>query len=251
MKRKKRTGRARCIAIIPIHNEAPTVLGVLNEVERRVDRLIAVDDGSTDETPGILRRWARGRRKVTIIRIPMNIGMAGALKRGFVYAERLLARGVLKPRDILMNIDADGQHRPEYIPEAVRVMEKGGWDVLLTKRDFGRYPFYKRAGNRALSLLAHVLSGFPYRDVESGLRFMRAGILPVLLDYFTGWRYSCAQEIALITALQGLRVDNSFEVKIAYYRPGATIWDGFIVLIMSFYTFIRLRMGLKVRSARL
>jgi hypothetical protein len=76
---------------------------------------------------------------------------------------------------------------------------------------------------------------------------MRARVLPGLLDYFTGWRYSCAQEIAIITALSGFRVDNNFRVKIAYYRPGTTIRDGFIVLFMSFYTWLRFRQGRKVR----
>jgi glycosyltransferase involved in cell wall biosynthesis len=235
------------VAVIPIYNEAPTVIGVLSEVAKRVDSVIAVDDGSTDDTPRLLRAWARERGHVTLIRLPRNVGMAGALKEGFVTAERMMRKGSLNGRDILINIDADGQHRPEYIPAICERMEKGGWDIVLTRRDFSKYPIYKRLGNRFLSAVARLLSGHPYRDVESGLRFMRARVLPTLLDYFTGWRYSCAQEIAIITALSGFRVDNKFVVRIAYYRPGATIRDGFIVLFMSFYTWLRIRYRRKVR----
>ena len=235
------------IAVIPIYNEAPTVVGVLNEVARRVDRVIAVDDGSTDDTPELLREWKKGRRNVSVIRLPRNVGMAGALKRGFQEAERLLRRRVLRPEDILINIDADGQHKSEYIPGIVAFMEKGNWDIVLTRRDFSKYPLYKKLGNRLLSRVARVLSGHRYHDVESGFRFMRARVVPRLLDYFTGWRYSCAQEIALITALAGCRVDNTYVVKIAYYRPGTTIWDGVIVLMMSLYTFVRVKLGWKVR----
>ncbi len=244
-----KTGRksTKCAAIVPIYNEAPTVLAVLSEVQERVDMLIAVDDGSTDDTPRLLRDWADKRRQVTIIRLKKNVGMAGALKKGFQHAETLLRQGLLDPDDILVNIDADGQHRPEYIPAIISTMERGKWDIVLTRRDFSKYPLYKRAGNRILSWLARGLSGFPYRDVESGLRFMRAKVVPELLDYFTGWRYSCAQEIALITAIKGYRVNNSYKVKIAYYRPGASIWDGFIVLAMSVYCFLRLKMEWKVR----
>ena len=237
----------RKVAVIPIYNEAPTVVAVLNEVARRVDRVIAVDDGSTDDTPELLREWGKGRRNVSVIRLPRNVGMAGALKRGFQEAEQLLLRGVLRPRDILINIDADGQHRSEYIPDIVRFMERGNWDIVLTRRDFRKYPLYKRWGNRLLSRVARLLSGHRYHDVESGFRFMRARVVPRLLDYFTGWRYSCAQEIALITALAGFRVDNTYVVKIAYYRPGTTIWDGVIVLMMSIYTFVRIKLGWKVR----
>jgi len=235
------------VAVIPIYNEAPTVVAVLNEVARRVDRVIAVDDGSTDDTPELLRDWKKGRRNVSVIRLPRNVGMAGALKRGFQEAERMLRRRILRPDDVLINIDADGQHRSEYIPAIVAYMERRRLDIALTRRDFSKYPLYKRWGNRLLSRVARVLSGHPYQDVESGLRFMRARVVPRLLDYFTGWRYSCAQEIALITALAGFRVDNTYTVKIAYYRPGTTIWDGVIVLLMSLYTFARIKLGWKVR----
>lgn len=239
--------RPRLVAIIPIYNEAPTVRAVLSDVLSFVDRVIAVDDGSTDDTPELLSKWAKTRRAVTVIRLPKNVGMAGALKRGFVEAERMLKRRQLGPRDILINIDADGQHRPEYIPGIVSFMERGHWDIALTRRDFSKYPVYKKVGNAMLSWLSRRLSGHPYHDVESGFRFMRAAVVPRLLDYFTGWRYSCAQEIALITAAAGFRVDNTRMVKIAYYRPGTTIWDGVIVLLMSLYTFGRMKLGWTVR----
>lgn len=239
--------RPRLVALVPIHNEAPTVLGVLTEVHRRVDRIIAVDDGSTDDTPTLLRDWARGRKGVTILRLRRNVGMAGALKEGFRFAERALRRGALRPDDVIVNIDADGQHRPEYIPRVARLMERGRWDVMLTRRDFSKYPVYKRIGNRLLTWFSSRLSGHPYRDVESGFRFIRARVLPDLLDYFSGWRYSCAQEIALITARTGWRVNNDARVSIAYYRPGTKIRDGFIVAGMALYTWLRITLSWKVR----
>lgn len=239
--------RPRSVAIIPIYNEAPTVRAVLGDLASHVDRVIAVDDGSTDDTPVLLGGWAQAHRNVTVIRLPRNVGMAGALKRGFQEAERWLRSGKLRKDDVLINIDADGQHRSEYIPLVLKEMTRGRWDIVLTRRDFSKYPLYKKLGNRMLSWVSRVLSGHPYHDVESGFRFMRARVVPHLLDYFTGWRYSCAQEIALITALGRFRVNNTFTVKIAYYRPGTTIWDGFIVLFMSLYTWTRLRLGLKVR----
>ncbi len=246
-RRVARKKMPRRIAVIPIYNEGPTVLGVLTEVAHRVDRLIAVDDGSTDDTPVLLRRWARGRRHITIIRLTRNVGMAGAIKRGYLAAEKLLKTGQVASEDIIINIDADGQHRPENIPHLVNYMIDGSWDVVLTRRDFSRYPMYKKFGNWFLSRVARILSGFPYRDVESGFRLVRAKAVPVIMDYFTGWRYSCAQEIALITAMKRFRVNNSYVVKIAYYRPGTNIWDGPIVLWMSLLTWLRLKFGRKVR----
>jgi len=245
--RKPTNRMPKCVAVIPIYNEGPTVLGVLTEVAHRVDRLIAVDDGSTDDTPVLLKRWAKGRKGVTIFRLPKNVGMAGAIKRGYLEAEKLLKKGIIKPNDIIINIDADGQHRPENISNLVSYMVDGGWDVVLTRRDFTQYPLYKKFGNWGLSVVASILSGFPYRDVESGFRLVRAKAVPVIMDYFMGLRYSCAQEIALITAMKGFRVNNSYMVKIAYYRPGTNALDGPIVLWMSILTWLRIKFGKKVR----
>ena len=246
-RRSRRVKMPRRIAVIPIYNEGPTVLGVLTEVAHRVDRLIAVDDGSTDDTPVRLKRWAKGRKGVTIIRLPRTVGMAGAIKRGYLATEKQLKSGQISGNDIIINIDADGQHRPENIPNLVEYMVDGNWDVVLTRRDFSKYPVYKKVGNWGLSVIARLLSGFPYRDVESGFRLVRARTVPTIMDYFTGWRYSCAQEIALITAMKGFKVNNSYMVKISYYRPGTNIWDGPIVLWMSLLTFFRLKFGKKVR----
>ncbi len=235
------------IAVIPIYNEEKTLSLVLDKVYRAVDRMVLVDDGSTDSTPRLLAEWAAGKRGVHLLRLPRNTGMAGALKRGHYFVDYLLRRGELDGDDIVINIDADNQHRPEYIDEVVRHMKSGSYDVCLTKRDFSLYPLYKKLGNRLLSWLATVLSGVRYHDVESGMRFLRVRSLDPILDYFMGWRYSCAQEIALISAKLGMRVDNSFKVEINYYRPGTTIWDGFVVVLMSFLVWLRLLVKWRVK----
>jgi hypothetical protein len=98
-------------------------------------------------------------------------------------------------------------------------------------------------GNRLLSALARLVSGFPYKDVESGFRFLRVRCLKLVLDYYTGWRYSCAQEIAIITAMHKLRIRNDYPISINYYRPGTTVTDGFAVLTMSIWTWLRIRLG--------
>ncbi len=235
------------IAVIPIYNEERTLVLVLDKVRRHTDRMVLIDDGSTDSTPRLLEEWAAGKKGVYILRMPRNTGMAGALKRGYCFVDYLSRCGEAAGKDVVINIDADNQHRPEYIPEAVRHMEKGGHDIVLTRRDFALYPLYKKAGNRLLSSLATLLSGTRYDDVESGMRFLRVKTVGPILDFFMGWRYSCAQEIALISAKLGMKVDNSFKVEINYYRPGTTFTDGFIVVVMSFLVWLRLLLRWKVR----
>jgi glycosyltransferase involved in cell wall biosynthesis len=171
--------------------------------------------------------------------------MAAALRSGFLYAERLREEGTISGDDILINVDADGQHPVEEIPKAVGVILEQNLDVLLVDRDFSLYPRYKIWGNRFLTALARIVSGFPYHDVESGFRFIRVRCLEVVLAYYTGWKYSCAQEIAIITALHDMNISNSYPVRINYYRPGTTFADGFAVLTMSILTWIRVRFGLR------
>jgi glycosyltransferase involved in cell wall biosynthesis len=240
----------RRIAIIPVFNEERTLDAVLTQVEGLVDLLILVDDGSRDGSPAILREHRLRRPGIWVCSHRRNRGMAPALKTGFFVAQRLLASGVIAPGDILVNLDADGQHPVEELPAAAARMLAEDLDVLLVERDFSLYPRYKVLGNRLLSALARVVSGYPYRDVESGFRFLRARCLPRLLPFFTGWKYSCAQEIAIITALLGMRIRNDFPVRIHYYRPGTTALDGFAVLVMSFFSWLRVRAGWRAGADR-
>jgi glycosyltransferase involved in cell wall biosynthesis len=246
LSRETRKGEPRLIAVLPIYNEARTLEDVLRRVSRWADHLVLVNDGSKDETKRILNRFVRARPGAYRVTLPLNRGMAAALEAGFRFVLFLRDEGLLSENDVVVTLDADGQHQPEYLPEGKRRLIEGGWDVLLTYRDFSVYPLYKILGNRFLTFTNSLLSGFPYRDVESGMRFLKVSALKPILRYFTGIRYSCAQEIALLSALQGLRVSNDFRVEIAYYRPGTTVKDGFVVLALSVTAFLRHLFGVPV-----
>jgi glycosyltransferase involved in cell wall biosynthesis len=236
---------AKIIAIVPVFNEGKTLRDVLARVRKQVDFLICVNDGSTDSSLRILMRFSKEFKKTFIVDLPSNVGMAGALKQGLLFALYLERRKIITANDVVVTIDADGQHKPEYIRKLAKYLERKRVDVVLTRRNFSVYPLYKVLGNRFLTWTNSILAGFKYKDVESGLRLLRVGILGKILAYYTGVKYSCAQEIALISAREGLRIDNDYSVDIAYYRAGTTVWDGFIVLALSFYTYIRLVFKIK------
>ena len=111
--------------------------------------------------------------------------------------------------------------------------------MAITRRKFDLYPSHKRLGNRLMSLWGSLWSGYPYRDVESGFRGMRLKVLPALLDYYTGYRYSCAQEIAILTARLGFRVDNNFPTIIQRYRSQTGLSDVVINAALGFWAFLR------------
>lgn len=236
---------ARRILVIPVYNEAKTIIQVLQRAWAFVDMLVLVNDGSTDNSVELIEQWAQDKSDVVLISLGKNQGMSGALLTGLAYVVRLGRQGQVSPDDVLITIDADGQHRPEEIPAAAAALAEQQLDVLLGRRDLQGYPWLKRVGNWGLSLWATWLSGFRYYDVECGYRLMRVEVVADLIQFFTGHRYSCAQEIGIITARRGWKVDNRFGTGIDYYRKGTRKRDGIVNLVMGTLAFVRVKLGLR------
>lgn len=237
----------RTILVIPEYNEARTIVAVLERAYPYADLLVVVDDGSKDASPDLVRTFADNHPKLILLSHPDNRGMSGALLTGFSFLVDLFQKSTLTASDIVVTIDADGQHRPEEISEALLAMHCQEVDVLLGCRDLSGYPRIKQFGNRFLSLWASLLSGMSYADVECGFRLMRMEVVRDLLQFFTGRRYGCAQEIGIITARRGFKIANNLPTAISYYRKGARVRDGFTNMAMGFLAFCRVVMN--IRSA--
>ena len=231
------------IALIPVFDEEPTLIGVLEGIAPEVDMIVTVDDGSRDRSLELARKFAGRRRCVTVLSLKQNRGMSAALREGFLHLAGLLRDGDLGPDDLVLTLDADGQHNAEEIPALCERVEARGLDVALTRRDFSLYPFHKRLGNRLMTAWGRVWSGYPYEDVESGFRAMRLRVLPPLLEHFRGYRYSCAQEIAILTARLGFRVDNGFTTVIRLYRSQTSLADVAINAVLGAASFLHWRLG--------
>lgn len=238
----------RKIALLPVYNEESTLISVLDPIFSQVDMMVVVDDGSTDSSLDLALQWAEERRRAVVLHLAKNRGMSSALREGFAYVEALLVKRELDPTDILLTLDADGQHDCKAIPALCDYVEKGGLDVALTCRDFSLYPLHKRLGNRLMTFWGRLWSGFGYKDVESGFRAMRLKVLPLLLDYYTGCRYSCAQEIAILTARLGFKVDNRFKTTICHYRSQTSLRDVVINASLGFWAFTRQALHRKTRD---
>lgn len=238
----------RKIALLPVYNEESTLVSVLDPIFSQVDMLVVVDDGSTDASLRLALEWAQERPRAVVLPLAKNHGMSAALREGFAYLETLLANRKLDPEDLLLTLDADGQHDWRAILGLCEHVETGAFDVALTCRDFALYPVHKRLGNRLMTLWGRLWSGFAYKDVESGFRAMRLKVLPELLDYYTGYRYSCAQEIAILTARLGFKVDNRFKTTIRHYRSQTSMRDVVINASLGFLAFTRWALGRKTHN---
>jgi glycosyltransferase involved in cell wall biosynthesis len=132
--------------IIPAYNEAARIGPVVRSALGYANEVIVVDDGSTDETGAVAS--AAGAR---VIR-QENAGYIAAIKRGFREASG----------DVVVTMDADGEHRTEDIPRVVRPILAGEADLVL-----GRRPYIVRPSERFLNWLAN----FRVRVGDSGTGF--------------------------------------------------------------------------------
>lgn len=219
------------LALIPVYNEESTIEQTLEMTAAWAERIIVVDDGSTDRSLEAIRRWSAAKPgRVELIQLERNQGMSAAIKAGLAAVAAGLHSGKFSPEDPLLLIDADGQYAGADLGALEARLRSGPFDLVIVRRDFSCYPMYKRLGNGLLSAWASALAGFRFEDVEAGLRALRAGAVPPILKEFRGRRYSCAQEIAVIAALAGLKVDNSWLHPVSYYRSRTQLKD---VLINS------------------
>lgn len=236
------------VAIVPVYNESKTLQRVMEIFGARMDVTIAVNDGSKDDSAVILSRWCAGQPRSYVIDNLVNRGKASALKDGFALATLLMDDGVLSATDLLYTFDADGQHTVESIDELAERAVSMDLDMLLTRRDFSHYPRFKKIGNWGLSAFASLLGGYRYRDVECGLRVIRVGRVPELLAYYNGYKYSCEQELGIIAARLGFRIDNTPRVEVPYYRAGTKVPDGLINVSLGTVAWLRILLG--IRSSR-
>ena len=111
-------------ALICAYNEEGAVNKVIKSTLKYVDKVIVVNDGSTDRTLQEVKGSFGKNRKVIIVSYPKNRGKGNAMKAGF--------RQFLKTRgDLLVTLDADGQHDPKDIPIVMSLVKNGYSDVVI------------------------------------------------------------------------------------------------------------------------
>ena len=154
----------RTLLIVPARNEAASLPSLLAELRRRYPRydVLVVNDGSTDRTTEVAQ--AQG---VRVVELSFNLGLGGAEQTGFMYAERY-------GYDIVVRLDADGQHPPEEVETLLRALQETGADVVIGSRFLHGRGFrssrLRRLGIRWLALLNTLLTGQRMTDSTSGFR---------------------------------------------------------------------------------
>lgn len=147
------------VAVIPALNEASRIAAVVTGALPYVDRVIVVDDGSTDGTGDAAR--AAG---AFVLRHPENCGAGAATMTGIEAARRMGAT-------IVITLDADEQHDPADIPAILRAFDDGA-DVVFTNR-FGqrnKIPLIRRIFNGLGNIVTFLATGMWISDSQNGYK---------------------------------------------------------------------------------
>jgi len=127
-----------------------------------------VNDSSRDNT-----RENAEREGATVIELPINLGIGGAVQTGIKYA---LAKGF----DACVQVDGDGQHPPREIPTLIEPLFNNQVDMVIGSRLFGsdyRIPFMRALGIKVISLFLKITTGMTVKDTTSGFRAMNRQVM--------------------------------------------------------------------------
>ena len=226
------------MAIVPAWNESGAIGKVVDEIkgfDSAID-VVVIDDCSTDDTAEVAES-----RGATVLRLPFNVGIGGAVQTGFRYA---LEEGY----DVAVRLDGDGQHAASEITKILGPVDAGDADLVIGSRFVdpdGTYrpPFARRIGIGVFARLVSILGGQRVTDTTSGFVALdRAGIELFAREFPHDYP---EVEATLVALRSGLRV-TQVQVDMRERTTGSSS----ITFVRSLYYIIKVMLALLVASLR-
>lgn len=197
------------VAVLPAFNEEIAIGSVVLRTRQYADRVIVIDDGSTDRTAQVAELAG-----AEVIRHSENRGKGAALKTGFES---------LNGESVAVTIDTDGQHDPSEIPKLVEPILKGEADIVNGSRYINGNkkdtPFYRRIGQIVLDRATDLDSGLHITDSQSGFRAFAAFTRDAFRFNQSG--LAIESEMLVDAANAGLRI-KEVEIGVRYDVDGSS-----------------------------
>ena len=182
------------LIVIPAYNEAENIERVVNHLIAEFPQYdyVVVNDGSKDSTAEICRR-----NGYNLLDLPVNLGLAGGFQAGLKYAARHGYRYAIQ-------LDGDGQHRPEYIESMLKKMEEG-YDIVIGSRFVGeKKPFTMRMlGSNLIEAAIRLTTGVRIQDPTSGMRMFSRKMIE---EFAGGLNYGPEPDTVSYLMKQGAKV---------------------------------------------
>ena len=202
---------SRTAFVVPVYNHALAIRGVIEDLKKFGRPVIAVDDGSTDETVDVLRDI----QGITLITHEQNRGKGAALKTGLAEAAKVA--------DWAVTLDADGQHDPNDVPALFACVTPGTRPLVIGRRkgmDREEVPWTSKWGRRFSNFWVYAAGGIWPQDSQSGFRLYplpETLILGAKAD-----RFEFEMEIIVLAAWSRIPIRYAL-INVEYLPPGGRV----------------------------
>ena len=180
---------------IPAYNEEKNIAKIIVKLKKMVDQILVCDDGSTDSTCAIAESLG-----VTVIKHPKNLGYGSAIRSIFLKSREINS-------EVLVTIDADGQHKIEDVKKIIKPITDGQADIsigsrFLDKRD--NAPKYRKLGINIITKVTNSSLSEKITDAQSGFRAYNSKVLQALTPSDSGMGIST--EILIKSSNLGFKI---------------------------------------------
>lgn len=162
--------------IIPAFNEEKNITECVRRV-KTVDRVLVVDDGSSDRTSELAERAG-----AFVLKNAKNLGKGESMKVGI---EHIL--GTFRSERYIVFLDADMQYDPEECEKFLKSM-RGGCDFAVGYRELSKIPFFRhRFANIVMKTVFNLMYGTKFGDITCGMRGVRSEKAESVMPFFSGY----------------------------------------------------------------
>jgi dolichol-phosphate mannosyltransferase len=196
---------------IPVFNEQTYLSRVLGMVRRFADHILVIDDGSTDQTPALLRQ----ETGINVITHPENRGYGQSLHDAFQFA-------ICRKFDWLITMDCDEQHEPSRIPAFIQAARDTDADLISGSRYLENFnandlpPADRRRINTSITALLNDLLPFKLTDAFCGFKAYRVATLNRFRIDIPGYAMPVQQWVQAARA--GMKI-HEIPVRLIYNDP--------------------------------
>jgi glycosyltransferase involved in cell wall biosynthesis len=189
---------SKIVALLPAYNEEVSIGSMVLRTREHTDRVIVIDDGSSDCTARIAMMAG-----AEVICHTVNMGKGAALKTGFDAASQ-------NGSAIIVTLDSDGQHNPADIPKLIAPILFGRADMVNGSRYMNgngkNTPAYRRVGQTVLDKATNLNSGTKITDTQSGFRAYSINVASAFRFKQSG--FGIESEMLADAAKSNLRIDE-------------------------------------------
>lgn len=165
--------------VVPAHNEERQIIKVIETMPAFVDKIVIVDDASTDKTFETVKKISESDKRILLLKNAINLGCGGSLANGFKWV-------LTQDADVIVRMDGDGQMNPDDLEKLISPVVEGLSDFAKGNRFFSgkayeKMPKVRYYGTAFLSLLTKIASGYWHvSDFQSGYTAMNRDVLEAI-----------------------------------------------------------------------